>query len=346
MLKPRPASGIRLTCLTGLALVLGIVSAAAQDRPWLDPKLLEAAKKEGTLTVYSSTNEQEGLVLFKLFESATGIKVQYVRAADSVLSSRMVIEARGGKPSFDIVHMTATNRLPPQILAQYEPPEAKHISPDARDPDRRWWGVYAVYNTPAYNTKMVKAGEIPKSYEEMAKLKHLKGKVAIDGTDAEWLRGLTIHYGEKKGLQIARDLKTNLDPILTVGHLALSRSVGSGEYALSLNNYTNLDVNVKLGGAAIEVFALDPVTQFFGTVGVNAKAPHPNAARLAANFMLSQEMQQLYTKFGRPPTRNDVKTSPPGVYENIKKRKLVTTLMTAGDDKKWSKLFDDIFKRR
>jgi iron(III) transport system substrate-binding protein len=336
---------MHLGAVASVALSLGVASAAAQQ-PWLDQTLLAAAKKEGSLVVYSSTNEREGLALFKLFETATGIKVQYVRAADSVLTSRMAIEFRGGKSSFDIVHMTATNRLPPQILAQYEPPEAKHIPANAKDPNRRWYGVYAVYNTPAYNTKLVKPNEVPKSYEEMAQRKQWKGKVAIDGTDAEWLRGLTIHYGEKKGLQIARDMAANLSPVLTVGHLALSRSVGAGEYTLSINNYTNLDVNVKLRNGAIEIFALDPVTQFFGTVGVNSKAPHPNAARLAANFMLSRELQQFYTKFGRPPTRSDVKANPPGVYENIKKHKLVTTLMTAADDKKWSKLFDDIFKRR
>jgi iron(III) transport system substrate-binding protein len=345
-LDRRTTSALRLGVASGLAFALGAASAAAQQPSWIEPKLLDAAKKEGTLVVYSSTNEREGLALFKLFEAATGIKVQYVRGADNVLSSRMAIEFRGGKSSFDVVHMTATNRLPPQILAQYEPPEARHIPADAKDPNRRWYGVYAVYNTPAYNTKLVKPDEVPKSYEELAQRKQWKGRTAIDGTDAEWLRGLTVHYGEKKGLQIARDIAANLNPVLTVGHLALSRSVGSGEYALSINNYTNLDVNVKLGKGAIEVFALDPVTQFFGTVGVNSKAPHPNAARLAANFMLSRELQQFYTKFGRPPTRSDVKANPADVYENIRKRKIVTALMTAADDKKWSRLFDDIFKRR
>ena len=67
--------------------------AAAQNHPWLDPKLLEAAKAEGgELTVYSDTNEGEGLPLFKLFEAATGIKTNYVRGADPPLMARMVIE--------------------------------------------------------------------------------------------------------------------------------------------------------------------------------------------------------------------------------------------------------------
>jgi hypothetical protein len=61
-----------------LVPVLGTGSAGAQAPSWLDPGLLPAAKAEGSLIVYSSTNEQEGLPLFKLFTEATGIAVEYV----------------------------------------------------------------------------------------------------------------------------------------------------------------------------------------------------------------------------------------------------------------------------
>jgi iron(III) transport system substrate-binding protein len=334
--------------LSGLALSLGLVPAhGQQSRPWLDPTLLAAAKAEGgPLTVYSSTNEQEGFPLFKIFEDATGIKVQYVRAADSVLTSRMSIEFRADQKSYDIVHMTTINKLPPQMLAQYTPPEAKHIPAHARDPNGRWFGVYANYNTPAYNTQKVKASELPKSYEEFAQRKEWAGKVAIDGTDNEWLKALLMHYGEQKGTEIARTLATNLNPVLTNGHLALARANGAGEYLLSINNYTNLTLNVRLGGAPLDFFALDPVALFFGQVGINAKAPNPNAARLAANFMLSQECQQFLAKFGRLPTRADVKSNPPGALEQITKRKVVTVLLAPDEERSSQRAFDAIFKRR
>ena len=87
--------------LFGLALALipspgwtpaqaqGAPTGASPSRPWLDPAVLAAAQAEGSLIVYSSTNEQEGLPLFKLFTDATGIKVEYVRASDAILMSRM-----------------------------------------------------------------------------------------------------------------------------------------------------------------------------------------------------------------------------------------------------------------
>ena len=98
-----------------------------------------------------------------------------------------------------------------------------------------------------------------------------------------------LHYGEQKATQIVKDIVATLKPVVTDGHLAMARATGAGEYWISLNNYVNLSMNVKLAGSPIDVWALDPVALFFGQVGVNAKAPHPNAARLAANFMLSQE---------------------------------------------------------
>ena len=186
----------RFSALAGLALALGAAvglapahgQGAPQSRPWLDPALLAAAKAEGILTVYSSTNEQEGLPLFKLFTDATGIKVEYVRASDAILMSRMSIEFRADQKSYDIVQTATINKMPLQMLAAYEPPEAGNISPDARDPNKRWYGVYANYNAPAYNTGKVKASELPKSYEEFAQHKEWAGKIAIDGTDNEWLK--------------------------------------------------------------------------------------------------------------------------------------------------------------
>src|SRR5712692_3649469 len=124
-----PKRACRSGALTVLALLLGSAPAVAQSasageaRPWLDPAVLSAAKAEGSLIVYSSTNEQEGLPLFKLFTDATGIKVDYVRASDAVLMSRMSIEFRADQKSYDIAQTATINKMPPQMLAAYEPPE-------------------------------------------------------------------------------------------------------------------------------------------------------------------------------------------------------------------------------
>ena len=329
----------------GLLLAASLSHAYAQEHSWLDQKLLDAAKAEGgEMTIYSSTNEGEGLPLWQIFTQATGIKVNYVRASDAVLMSRMTLEFRGNQKSWDLAQTATINKMLPQELLQFDPPEAKTIAPESRDPGRRWYGVYANYNSPDYNIDHVKASDLPQSYEDFAKHKEWAGHVAIDGTDNEWLKAMFDYYGDDNATKVIKDVVAALQPVLTDGHLAAARSVGSGEYWLSLNQYVNLTVNVKLAGGAIDYFALDPVALFFGAVGVSAKAPHPNTALLAANFMLSQECETFLAKFGRIPTRDDVESNPPGIVAAIHKKKVITVLLTADEEHKWQKRFDELFK--
>jgi iron(III) transport system substrate-binding protein len=333
---------------TAFASLVGLSPVRAQDAApsWVVPDLLAPARAEGSLTIYSSMNEQEGLPLWKTFEDATGVKVNYVRSSDSIILSRIAIEARARQRSWDLAVTTTVNRLPNEALAQFDPPEARALIPQARDPNRRWYGVYANYNTPAYNTNLVSKADLPKSYEEFLDRRQWAGKIALDDTDDEWLSAIMRHYGEARGKALLKDIVAVLKPVMVDGHLALARSVGAGEYWLALNNYASLTVNVQLSGAPIDFWALDPVALFFGAVGVSAQAPHPNAARLAANFILSREAELALTRRGRMPTRPDVPVNPPAVSEMLKERAIIATIFAGEEQKKWQGLFKDIFKAR
>jgi iron(III) transport system substrate-binding protein len=322
------------------------IAQAAPAHPWIDAKLLAAAKKEGALTLYGSMNEEEALPLLKLFEDATGIKSQYVRNSDTGLMARIQIESRASAQSWDALQTTTVSKMAEAYFAAFDAPEAKNIIPEARGPNKKWYGVYANYNSPGYNTNLVKAADLPKTYEDFLKKKEWAGKVAIDYSDREWMKGMYDHYGEAKAKALIDDLIKTLKVVPTQGHLALARSVGAGEYAVELNNYTNLILNVKLSGGPTDFWVVDPVVVFFGQIGVNAKAPHPNAARLFANFMLSKEGQTQLTTAGRIPTRTDVETNPPGILKAFSGHKLNVSTMTAEEDQKWTKLFKDTFGQR
>jgi len=341
---------MRIALLAALALLGSAHAARSQDTApapsWMISDLAAAARAEGSLTVYSSMNEQEGLPLWKMFEDATGVKVNYVRSSDSIILSRIAIENRARQRSWDIAVTTTVNRLPNDALAQFDPPEAQGLIAQARDPNRRWYGVYANYNTPAYNTKLVQKSELPKSYEDFLGRKEWAGKIALDDTDDEWLSAIIGHYGEERGKKLLKDLVTTLKPVMVDGHLALARSVGAGEYWLALNNYASLTVNVQLSGAPIDFWALDPVALFFGSVGVSAQAPHPKAALLGANFILSRDAELFLTRRGRMPTRPDVPVNPAHVSELLKDRKIVATIFAGEEQKKWQGLFKDIFRLR
>jgi iron(III) transport system substrate-binding protein len=331
--------------LTAMAIAPAL---RAQDaaHPWIIPSLLAGAKSEGALTVYGSMNEGEALPLWKLFEDATGVKVAYVRSSDTQIMAKVAIENRARQRSWDVVFTTTVGRLPADYLVQFDPPEAKSLMPEARDPNRRWYGGYANYNAPAYNTKFVKASDLPKTYDEFASHKEWAGKIAIDDTDDEWLSAIYSFYGEERGKKLVQDIVANLKPIITDGHLALARSVGAGEYWLSLNNYVPLTLNVKMAGGPIDFWALDPVALIFGSVGISALAPHPNAAQLAANFVLSQEGEKFMTIKGRLPTRADVPTNPPDVGEILHRKKIIPVTFNGAEQKTWQMRFRDLFGSR
>jgi len=330
-----------------LALMNATPGAAQAPRPWLVPELLAAAKSEGsTLTMYASMNEEEALPYWAIFEQATGIKVNFVRMSDSNIRARVAIEHRAGQRSWDLVATSPVYRLGNEILAPFDPPQAKDLIPQARDPNRRWYGYSGNYNTPAYNTAQVKPEELPKRYEEFIERKQWAGKVAIDATDTEWLAGLFAHYGEERASKLLRDIVAALKPVVIDGHLNLARQVGAGEYLVALNNYVPLTINLKLAGVPTDFWALDPVSLTFGSIGIYTQAPHPKTALLAANYMLSHEGQSFLTRKGRLPSRSDVATNPPGVLELLGRKTIVTTMTSVNEQRRMQQAFNDIFRPR
>jgi len=278
------------------------------------------------------------------FEAATGLKTEYIRSSDSALLSRIAIENKAGKQSWDVISIQEVEAMPKPWLAVYRPQQADHLIAGATNAENRWFGYYTVFNTPAYNTSKVKAADLPKSFEDFAHHPEWAGHVGIDFTDRVWLAGMVKHYGEEKGQELMRDLAGALHPTLYKGHLALARALGSGEYWFNLNNYLNLTLNVKLAGDPVDFFILDPVVVTYGQTGINAKAPHPNAARLLVEYLLSQDSQQQRTKWGYIPTRSDVTTNPPGILDLFKSHTLVRSGLPPEEDSKWQKLFNTLFK--
>lgn len=330
-----------------LALMLQAAPASADETPaWMMPELLAAAKTEGQITVYGSTNEQEALPLWKIYEDATGVRVNYIRGAEGPLLSRVATEMRAGQPTWDIMQSSAVSHMPASFTLAFDPPEARNLFPEARDPQRRWYGVYAAYNAPQYNTSLVAREDLPASYEDFATRKKWAGRVAIDGGDREWLMSMLAHFGAERGRTLVERLARDLSPVVLDGHLAMARAIAAGEYLISLTNYTMLASNMRLTGAPTDFWPLDPVSMFISQVGVNARAPHPNAARLAANFIIGREAQQFAAKTGRLPTRDDVEPTPADAVRRLRAKKIVPVLMDGEQSRAAQKLFDTIFKGR
>jgi iron(III) transport system substrate-binding protein len=240
----------------------------------------------------------------------------------------------------------AVGRLPRDFMQPLDLSEAPNLMPQARDPDRRWYGVYANYDVPSYNSKLVNRADLPKSYEDFLAHKEWVGRIAVEQTDVQWLSALFTHYGEERARKLVGDIVATLKPVLIDGHLALARAVAAGEYAVTLNNYLNLTVNMQLTGAPTDYWGLDPVAVFFGSVAVNPLAPHPKTAALAANFVLSKEAQHMLTTAGRLPVRPDVMPNPPDAISKLGQRKIIVVDFPGDDERKWQRTFQDLFRSR
>jgi iron(III) transport system substrate-binding protein len=351
---------MKLRSLFGLGLGLAAATASvatshAQQNsaadpkiahPWIISNLLDAARKEGSVTIYSSINQGEALPLWQIFQDATGVKVNYIRGSDSELLGRVGLEARAHKASWDILETTAVTRLPGAFLAQADPPEAKNIIAQARSPDKRWYGMYANYNAPSYNTQRVKGADLPTTYQGFLDHPEWAGHVAIDQTDDQWLSAIYAQYGDERAEKLVKDIIAKLKPALVDGHLALARDVGAGDYWIALNNYVNLTNNVKMSGEPTDYWGVDPTALYFGEIGVSADAPHPSAAQLATNFLLSKEGQTAITKAGRIPVRTDVTPNPPDAVSKLGDRKVIFSNFSGDEEKKWSALFAKLFRGR
>jgi iron(III) transport system substrate-binding protein len=322
-------------------------AAFAQTPQWAPADLLAAAKGEGTVTVYSSVNEQEALPIWKIFEDATGLKVNYIRGNDSALTSKILIEARTGQQSWDTLVTTNVTRMPPQLRAKVDLPEAKALDAKFKDPGSAWHAVYANYNAPAYNTDKVRFdGKPPRNLEEFLTHKEWIGHVGIDALEFPWVRGIIEFYGEEKGSRLLKQLFEEFKPSPVDGHLALSRATSAGEYWVAASNYVNLVNNVRSTGGPTDYWGADPVVVNLGQVVVNPKAPHPNASRLAANFLISKEGQTAVARLGRLPVRNDVSPVPEDAIKKLGDVRIMPLDFTPEEEKTWQKRYQDLLRAR
>jgi iron(III) transport system substrate-binding protein len=310
-------------------------------------KLYDAAvaAKESEVNLYSSINEQEAGPLLEIWaKQYPTIKANYIRASESALISRILTEAQANKNNFDVVATTSSHQLGPAGLAlKYFPPNVVAKVPESvRDKDGLWFSIYTNWNVVQFNTNKVKKGDITR-YEDFLK-PQFKGQIVIDDSDVEWYQGLVASMGQQQADDLIKNIvKTNGVTVID-GHGTVSDKVVAGEFAVALNNYVNQPERAKRQGAPTEWVAIEPVTIITaGKVAVAAKAPHPNAAKLMANFLASTEGQKYLATRGRQITRSDVPQDPPDLLKGISKTYTAPVLPTA-EQAELTKKFKSLFK--
>lgn len=311
---------------------------AAYQGPDRQQRLIEGAKKEGALTLYGSAPPEDLGVLTAAFEKKYGIKVQIWRASSENIVQRAVTESRAGRAEMDVVEtngpdMEAMYRE--KLLQEVKSPYLADLIPGAIMPHREWVGTRLNVIVAAYNTNLVKKDELPKTLDDLMAPKW-KGKLGIEASDFDWFATTVSTIGEAKGLKAFRDLVAANGVSVRKGHTLLANLVVAGEVPLAMTVYHYKAEQLKNKGAPIDWFILPPAVARFQGVGVARRAPHPHAAVLFFDFMLS-DAQEIFSKRNFTPSSRKIESS-------ITKTpiKFVDPKQMLDEDEKWTKLYDQI----
>ncbi|HET7200134.1 MAG TPA: extracellular solute-binding protein [Burkholderiales bacterium] len=304
-----------------------------------DKRMLEGARRDGEVVMYTSLNLKDSVPITEAFEKRTGVKVQLWRASSEKVLQRAVTEARAGRYACDILEtngpeMEAMYRE--RLLEEFYSPHFSDLPPAAFPKHRHYVADRFNFFTIAYNTNLVKPSEVPNSYEDLL-LPRFAGKVVLEAGDVDWFGAMVKAMGEKKGLEFFRRLAAN-KPQVRTGHTLIAELVASGEIPIAATIYNHNAERLIVKGAPIRWKALTPTFGRPNAIGVAARAPHPYAALLFADFMLSPQGQNLIKERNRVPSSRKVDTQ-----LNKFPFEMIDPAITLDEADKWEKLWSELF---
>jgi iron(III) transport system substrate-binding protein len=282
-----------LLCLLCLpALMLHAAGAA-------DPSVIEAARKEGALAVASSAPGQN----FQKFMAAFGAKYPFLDIAAGFYAAptgrilaRVNAEMDARRITFDVMlaanaaawaDMTQEGRI-----ARYDSAEYAAFPPAAKQ-DGYWAAAQAIAVLPIYNRNTLAPADAPKSWPDLLAPRFADGKLAIQyaaaGTQFNWVYLLEHALGPGYMRTFAAQ-----KPVIMATGAQMADAVARGEVLIgaALDHWRAFDpAGVQAGLVAVYPAEGVPIT--IAPVGIISGAPHPNAAKLFIDFILSQEGQRL-----------------------------------------------------
>ncbi|TMG77889.1 MAG: extracellular solute-binding protein [Betaproteobacteria bacterium] len=278
-------------------------------------RLIEGARKEGSLLFYATFPIEYADQLIEPFRSKHGIKVEYWRARSEIVLRKVIAEARAGGPSADVIAIISPQQEAlrrESLLQEIRSPYHKDLVPSAVPAHREWVATLHHVFVQAYNTGKVRREDLPKTYRDLLAPKW-KGKLAIEGDDHEWVSSVIADMGEAEGVEFFRELVAGNGLSVRSGHPLLTNLVASGEVPLALTVYQYSVEQAKKKGSPIDWFAIEPAVSITNAVGVAKRAPHPHAALLFYDYVISSEGQRMLARIGYVPTHVKVESPVKGV---------------------------------
>jgi iron(III) transport system substrate-binding protein len=339
-----------MAMVAGLLLALAATAHAqpANEAQYLyrgadrESRILEGARREGTLVLYTSLAPSESGPLAQAFEKKYGIRVELWRSNSEKVSQRTITEARGGRHEVDAVETIGTDLekiVREKIFAEFWSPHLADLIPTAIPVHRAWMPDRLLYLGVGYNTRLVRREDLPATYEGFLDSKW-KGQLALEAGDAVWLAGIVKAWGEARAMRFINRLARQR-PGVRNGHTLLTQLIISGEVPVGLTVYSSGVEPGKRAGAPIDWAPVQPVIAYPIGIGLARRGPHPHAALLFADFVLSPEGQALFTSLGRPPASRKVQTTL-GQFESV----MMDPAAELDENEKWERIWKALFLNR
>jgi ABC-type Fe3+ transport system substrate-binding protein len=275
----------------------GMATYNGADR---NQRILEGAKREGKVVFYSGMIENQALrpMADAFKKKYPFVTVDYWRGDSRALVQKALTERRAGRVTGDILESTggAEALIRAGAIEPFYSPSTAGFPKTYVDAKGMWAASRLDYFGMAYNTRQVSAAEVPKTYDELLNPKW-KGAIAWRA-DSEvgailFIAGVLREMGKEKGEAYLKRLAAQRIVNYAGSARALVDRVGEGEYKLALEIYAHHPLISKAKGAPLDTQMLNPVPSALSTIQLTKNAPHPNAAMLFIDFMLSKEGQAV-----------------------------------------------------
>lgn len=314
--------------------------------------LEEGARKEGNLLWYTTyiVDQLVRPILDGFKKKYPEIQVEFFRANTPELVQRMFNEYKAGRYDVDVLNGINTVQIVKQagLALPFSSPGVERYTPDLKDREGMWAATVQYFNVTAYNTRLVPAGEAPRTYEDLLDPRW-KGKLIWStsiGSGAPVFVGHILQtMGKEKGTDYLKKLAQVGVRNSEASARAILDQVIGGEFGVSLQAFLHHALISAKQGAPVAWVEQEPVLGTFDSMGLARNPPHPHAAMLFLDYIFSEEGQKLMAAADYAPGRPDVQArdmqlKPPA-------RGVKTSFMNPEDmvreQDNWQKLFEQLF---
>lgn len=299
----------------GCAAVALILSSTADAA--LNQSIIDAAKKEGSVTLYSAASADATAKICTAFTSKFAIACDYYSASALRLFQRFNAEADAKNVKGDVITASllpafndakAKSRIVP-----FKSSEGAAYPPTYRDKDNYYVAVRVIIEAISINPKLIDSASAPTTWTDLTDPKW-KGKMIASDPGSSGTGLAAFYFWEKTyGLDFIRKFAAN-QPMIVTSSALVANSVVSGErpVAAQLDSW-EIAMRLKDGQPIKPIFPVKGSPIVPSPIAVVANGPHPNAAQVLMDYLMSQEGQTLLMNaLGTYSARSDV-ASPAGM---------------------------------